>query len=222
MLHGTLGVLGVDHFSSGECIPLSSLLPLPKYVDVNDQLRKAILVASQDDDIDIITRQLYGTTVDLNEDDRNPVPFFDPESAPDVDWEEGVEEWKGVSDTDIWNHLGRPSRTLPYFNAFVDSTGLHDPWDHPEYFDDLTNPDIEPLSPRWNQLVGVIKGLTLMFEGKPLLLMDGVGFGKTLQLIAIFSILVFFREEFVKNGRFPGIFGMILRFIPMSLSNDSL
>ena len=170
----------------------------------------------------VATRDIYGVIADLSEDDRNPVLFFDPESAPDVDWEEGVEEWKGVSDTDIWNHLGRPSRMLPYFNAFVDSTGLHDPWDHPEYFDDLTNPDIEPLSPRWNQLVGVIKGLTLMFEGKPLLLMDGVGFGKTLQLVAIFSMLVFFREEFIKNGRFPGMFGMIIRFIPVPLSNDLL
>ena len=51
------------------------------------------------------------------------------------------------------------------------------------------------------------------FDGKPVLLMDGVGLGKTLQVIGMIACLVFYHESFKKAGKFPGHFGQSLYFM---------
>ena len=133
-----------------------------------------------------------------------------------LDWEEGMEDFQHYSADYIWTLFAREPHHLPFFNAFIDRTGLHNPWDHPAFFRNVTNnPRISPLTPRWYQLMGILKGLDLAFSGKPLLLMDGVGFGKTLQLAGIFVMLKWFRDYYAQYGDFPGDFGEFFDLVAM-------
>ncbi|KAI9571902.1 hypothetical protein HD554DRAFT_1992514, partial [Boletus coccyginus] len=65
----------------------------------------------------------------------------------------------------------------------------------------------ESLSPHWHQLIGIYCMLECTFEGKPILFTDGVGIGKTLQVIDVIACLVFYCHFFNKNGMFPSAFG---------------
>ena len=141
-----------------------------------------------------------------DEDDAT-YPEQDAPLSQDLDWEEGTEEHRHHSVNTLWTLLARETHYLPLFKCFMDHTGLHNPWDHPAFFSNpLSNPDIRRLSPRWYQLIGILKGIELAFDGKPLLLMDGVGFGKTLQLTGMFVMLKWFRDYYAEHGDFPGKF----------------
>lgn len=48
---------------------------------------------------------------------------------------------------------------------------------------------------------------------EPVLLMDDVGLGKTVQVIALFSMLAYYRTYFKLNGRYPGLWGESRAFI---------
>lgn len=55
------------------------------------------------------------------------------------------------------------------------------------------------------------------FEGEPVLLMDGLGLGKTLQVLGVITCLAWYREYYERKKAFPGHFGesslMLLLFI---------
>ena len=139
------------------------------------------------------------------EDDQD-FEYAVPDTASDFEWEEGVEKYQDVTEDTLWEWLGcLNKRALPFFNLDIDRLGLHNPWEHPDFF---SHPHVDhiPLKVRWHQLVGIFKGLQLAFEGKPLLLMDEVGFGKTMQVIGIIAMLAFFQEYYAKHGDFPGAF----------------
>ena len=58
---------------------------------------------------------------------------------------------------------------------------------------------LRPLAPRWHQLVGIVKIVMQAFKGEPLMLMDEVGVGKTLQLVGAIATLTFFRDFYEKK-----------------------
>jgi hypothetical protein len=47
----------------------------------------------------------------------------------------------------------------------------------------------------------------LNFQNLPILLMDDVGVGKTLQLVGFIALLTYFRAYYDEHGSFPGEFG---------------
>ena len=98
-------------------------------------------------------------------------------------------------------------RRLPHFNADHDIDNLHDRWDEAEaaWFADKAN--LVPLEPRWHQLVGILKMLHLAFDGKPVLLVDEVGVGKTMQVVGVIAMLAHYRDCWEKTQDYPGIFG---------------
>ncbi|KAI0056808.1 hypothetical protein BV25DRAFT_1813447, partial [Artomyces pyxidatus] len=55
----------------------------------------------------------------------------------------------------------------------------------------------------WHQLVGVHKMLTQVKTSLSVLLMDGVGLRKTIQVFALFAMLAFYRETHKQTGRYP-------------------
>lgn len=122
-----------------------------------------------------------------------------------MDWDEGVEELKHCTTDELWNLLGLSEKQLPFFNKLEATDGIHDPWTDRSWFEKAT--DVSPLIPRWHQLVGIFKLLENAFAGHPILLMDAVGLGKTLQITGLITALSYCRDYYKARGKFPGKFG---------------
>ncbi|KAH7917293.1 hypothetical protein BV22DRAFT_1026655 [Leucogyrophana mollusca] len=139
--------------------------------------------------------------------DLEEMPRVDFEATPRVDWKEGVEHLKDLTLNDLWRKLGLPTDALVFFQERTDPTATIDPWT-PEGIEWLqTNPLAEALMPRWHQLVSILFLVDCMLKGNPVLLMDEVGVGKTMQAIGLIAIRAFFYDHFASKGKFPGIFG---------------
>ncbi|KAG1838807.1 P-loop containing nucleoside triphosphate hydrolase protein [Suillus subalutaceus] len=93
---------------------------------------------------------------------------------------------------------------IPFFNLLQDPYGNCDPWTESgqTWLKDPKNG--EPLALRWHQLVGLIKMVKNAFSGSPVLLMDEVGLGKTIQVTALIALLAFYREFYAVHNCFPG------------------
>ncbi|KAG2336037.1 hypothetical protein BDR05DRAFT_897311 [Suillus weaverae] len=123
------------------------------------------------------------------------------------DWKSGVEEYDKCSEDDLWEHLGLPEKRLPFFQARSDPDAAIDPWSEQgqQWLDDPTSP-AQSLAPRWHQLVGILRLIDRFLDGKPVMLMDGVGVGKTMQAVGLITCLAHYKEHYRKHGKFPGKF----------------
>ena len=150
----------------------------------------------------------------------NQVPSEDaPDPGPQAnvvldgipDWSEGTEQLATMSEDDIYGHLGLSDigKKIPGFNDTEDPDGVIDPWLDPGWFTNSKN-KTSPLTLRWHQLVGIFKMLINVFESKPVLLMDEVGLGKTIQIMGLICMINYFRDFFDKHRKFPGYFGKYL------------
>jgi hypothetical protein len=142
-----------------------------------------------------------------NEVDDEEVPDMDINPTIDIQWKEGVEHYQDTTKEVLWARLGITDEKIPLFNEVQDPDGERDPW-NPEWrqwFDDPKN--TMPLEPRWHQLVGMLSIVERLFQGHPVLLMDGVGLGKTMQMVGVIALLAYFREYYAIHSRFPGSFG---------------
>jgi hypothetical protein len=180
-------------------------------------LREALEYLATTNQINHLTALIHELVKTSSEDEDNAIPELDLDmNVGVVVWKEGVEEWQEKSEDELWSMLGLPEKRLPLFNEKIDMHGLHDPWDTEDkkWFDDPANQGrITPLAPRWHQLVGIYKMLDHAFKGKPILLMDEVGLGKTLQVVGVIAVLAFYRAFHDENGRFPGAFGACFPFL---------
>ena len=145
------------------------------------------------------------------------LPEFNMDRPLDDDWNEGVEEFKSWSMADLWSFLG--VERLPFFNERFDIDNGQHFWDD-QQLAAVIKQSGSPLTPRWHQLVGIVKMVTNCFQGRPVLLMDNVGIGKTLQVVGLVSVLTYFREYFAQHGRFPGKLGEFSDHLGLSASTD--
>lgn len=135
-----------------------------------------------------------------------------PEPLPDEllslrDWESGVENLQEKTPDELWDMLGLGGmKTLTGFNTVEDPDGVTDPWTN-EWEQFAESPRAVPFGPRWHQLVGMVKLMHHTISGQPMLLMDEVGIGKTMQVIGTIALYSVFRLYYRKNGFFPGAFG---------------
>ncbi|KAF8265968.1 hypothetical protein EI94DRAFT_1474545, partial [Lactarius quietus] len=60
---------------------------------------------------------------------------------------------------------------------------------------------------RWHQLVGVTRMVQCTQTSKPVLLMDDVRLGKTLQVITFFAIISYYRKFYEVKQKYPGMWG---------------
>ena len=162
-------------------------------------------------DIDLLTADLQAQLQisDPNE-EVEAAPDLDLEHghALDGEWLEGVEAYKDATEDELWAALGvSENKRVPFFNSRVDPGSNFDPWTEEgrEWFSIPGNG--QPLQLRWHQLVGVLRMLENFFDGKPILEMDGVGLGKTIQMAAALAFVRFYQEFYTRNGKFPGKFG---------------
>jgi hypothetical protein len=99
-------------------------------------------------------------------------------------------------------------KKLPFFQVWSDPDAVTDPWskEGQQWLDNLTNL-IQSLAPWWHQLVSILKMIDRVLDCEPVMLMDGVGVGKTMQAVGLIACLAHYREHYRKHRKFPGKFG---------------
>ncbi|KAH9048619.1 hypothetical protein EDB83DRAFT_2175585, partial [Lactarius deliciosus] len=123
---------------------------------------------------------------------------FEPEG--EVEWSEGVENLQNKTPEELYELLGMGEESVPFFREKITVDATADESDGST----TTN---ERFSLRWHQLVGVVKMLERAVASQPVLLMDDVGLGKTVQVLAFFAMLAYYREAYAETGKYPGIWG---------------
>jgi hypothetical protein len=127
-----------------------------------------------------------------------------------VEWEEGVEEFSSHSMENLWSLLGlKMTKTLPDFNDKIDPN-TQNYWSDFEYMA-ANESSLCPLDPRWHQLVGIIKIVLQAFIGEPLILMNKVDVGKTLQLMGAIALIALSQCPLIQTMRM--MMKKVIRFI---------
>jgi hypothetical protein len=132
------------------------------------------------------------------------------ETIPLKDWRSGVEQYSECSMDDLWEQLGlQQTKQLPFFQTHTDPNGAITPWSEEgqAWLDNPLN-EVSVLAPRWHQLVGILKMIDRALLGEPVMLMDGVGLGKTMQAVGVIVCLAHYHDYYKMYGMFPGKFGM--------------
>lgn len=129
----------------------------------------------------------------------------------DVDytgWTSGVEHMQAKTEDELWQMLGCPDGHIKFFNDFLDPSAILEPRDGEEWVKYIKDPNSDklPCRPKWHQLVGIYMLLDAAFDGKPMMLMDEVGIGKTMQIFALIAWLGWFHEFYESKKYFPGTF----------------
>ena len=170
-------------------------------------LRDALRELAREADIRLVAASIQDAIQQYEGREHTDIPDISFDALPDPKWTSGVEDFSHFNMQQLWDMLGLAVPKLPNFNTDHDSESIHDRWDKSEaaWFADKAN--LVPLEPRWHQLVGILKMLHLAFDGKPVLLMDEVGVGKTMQVVGLIAMLAYYREFWDKNQDYPGIFG---------------
>jgi hypothetical protein len=127
-----------------------------------------------------------------------------------VEWTEGVEHLKDKTPEELYSMLGFKDNKIPYLveevsvEADLGALPLTD-----EDADDVASEKsaMRPFSLQWHQLVGVVKLVECALTSRPVMLMDDVGIGKTLQVIGFFAVMAYYRKFQAETERYPGIWG---------------
>ena len=174
----------------------------PCHIELSPALRRAIEQLPSQADIDLIVQELdecLQIAQTAGEGEALPEPG-DTDIGP---WKSGTEKWEAKGEPEIDAQLGLPKGVVPGMNTKEDPDGATDSWTT-EGQSVLKSEAAQALRARWHQKVGLLRIMEQMFQKKPLLLMDGVGVGKTLQAICGILMYSFHRGHFEKHGHFAG------------------
>lgn len=167
-------------------------------------MRKALAHLPTPKDVDSVLHAIAAAIQALGDDVDGEIPVRHAEF--DINhWSEGVEHYCNTTPEELDAYLGITDGYLEGFNQTEDPDGATDPWTK-EGEKVLKSPSALPLRLRWHQLIGVLHIMDRMFEGKPVLVMDNVGVGKTIQGVGVITLYAFFRAFFETRGHFPGKF----------------
>ncbi|EED80842.1 predicted protein, partial [Postia placenta Mad-698-R] len=162
-------------------------------------LRVALLQLASQDEIEAIRSEIisivHGEPVEIQELNFN--------RAEVGHWREGVEEYANLTLDEVWDRLGLRDKVIPGFATLQDPDGTFDAWTKQGQAV-LKGSKATLLTPRWHQLVGLLKLLDNLFLGKPMLLMDEVGIGKTMQAVGLCAMYDYARQYYVEHECFPG------------------
>lgn len=177
------------------------MLELPK------ALRDALENLASADDVQAIDQAIRASLENITE-GQEPFELDLDDTINIADWKEGVEELSKVPEAELWRRLGLPNQMINLFQEWTDPNCIIAPWseDGKLWLCDPSKGRVQ-LRPRWHQLVGILRILECAFQGEPVLLMDGVGIGKTLQVVGAIACLAFYHKHYSRHNCFPGIFG---------------
>ncbi len=179
-------------------LQLTGVEELPK------ALRNALAALADSPTIRVVLAEVDQALVDM---ESQPPPEQLPEELVGLqDRKTGVEDLQDKTPDELWEMLGLGAKkVLTGFNTVEDPDGVVDPWSE-EWKDFVASGKGVPFGPRWHQLAGIVKMMRHVISGDPLLLMDEVGVGKTLQIVGVAALYPVFRRYYRKNGCFPGAF----------------
>ncbi|KAF9218117.1 hypothetical protein BS17DRAFT_823448 [Gyrodon lividus] len=170
---------------------------LPKsVVDALSQLASANEIAG-------ITIIIHASLENLNVDITERVIIEVDNNIDISNWSEGVKDLNTLTTNKLWERLGLSQKQLPFFQEWSNPDLVVDAWSN-EGQQSLKDANLgrQPLIPRWHQLVGIYRMLERVFEDKPLLLMDGVGLGTTLQAVGAIACMAYYWECLRMSAQF--------------------
>jgi SNF2 family DNA or RNA helicase len=129
---------------------------------------------------------------------------FEYEPEAEIDRLEGVEHLQDKTLAQLYEMLGLEKQTIPFFREEI-AVGHDMPGELGEPESSATT--TEGFSLRWHQLVGITKMMERAMTSQPVLLMDDIGLGKTLQVLAFFAMLAYYRTVYTSTKEYPGIWG---------------
>ncbi|EKM49018.1 uncharacterized protein PHACADRAFT_202111, partial [Phanerochaete carnosa HHB-10118-sp] len=163
--------------------------------------------------------------------DGEDLPFAEGDRAILADWNLDAElkHLTHKNPTELWQYLGIMDEKLVPLSDWRDPYLLYTTWTN-----HLECPEERklPCNLKWHQLVGLCRLVEAVFDNKSLLVMDEVGVGKTLQVIALIAYRIMSLQSIEKNGEHLGVFknktkgtlkdGPVLIVVPPSLFNQWL
>ncbi|KAH9019721.1 hypothetical protein EDB85DRAFT_1839633, partial [Lactarius pseudohatsudake] len=133
-----------------------------------------------------------------------------------VDWTEGVDHLKTKTEDELYDILGFEDRKIPFLVTEVDThsdlytsaqIGMHEDGDVFALATAEPHATRQPFSLKWHQLVGVTKMVERALTSGPIMLIDDFGLGKTLQVLAFFAVMAYYRQFYSEAKRYPGMWG---------------
>ncbi|EGO04149.1 hypothetical protein SERLA73DRAFT_148782 [Serpula lacrymans var. lacrymans S7.3] len=190
-----LGAMGLD--KSGK----SNKMRVPKL------LRDALEKLATTDQVSALECTIHEFMERLTDQDMQNIPTLDFKLPPAVAWKEGVEDFADKSEDNLWRMLGLGQmRALPHFQTKTNPTASIKPWSIEGQTWLEENNAAVPLRPKWHQVVGIVKMMDKVLKGEPLLLMNEVGVGKTMQAVGVIACTAYFRDFYQTHEQFPGMF----------------
>lgn len=118
-------------------------------------------------------------------------------------WKSGTEEYEGLTLEDIFKIFGLTGHSIPRMAERIDIRGSeHDPWSEAGQ-KLLGGSEARELKLFWHQGIGVLKIMDNLMAGRNLLVMDGVGVGKTLQAVASIALYEWLKDFKEQEKRYP-------------------
>lgn len=172
-------------------------------------LLKAIQELANESEVRELQQSILAALETIDENGTDFVEMDLQDTIAITNWQSGVEEYQAWTTKDLYEGLGLKSDRLPLFQEYVDPTSSIDGWSDggQAWLRDDTNKQRERLQVRWHQWVGIYKMIDQYLNGLPVLLMDGVGLGKTIQALGFIVVLNHFHEYHKRMKCFPGKFG---------------
>ncbi|KAI5988912.1 hypothetical protein EDC04DRAFT_2614443 [Pisolithus marmoratus] len=159
-------------------------------------LRDALCNLATEEDIYAVTQYLLAMIEEMDATATDEQVELDLDAPIDPAWTEGIESLSKITEDALWQKLGFTDKKIPFFQRWTDPDGLIDPWSQEgqAWLNTATSK---------RQIYHMLERT---FEGKPVLLMDGVGLGKTLQVLGTIACLAYYSRMYTEKGTFPGDF----------------
>ena len=185
--------------------------PATSIQGLGKSLREALKYLATQTEVKTLLQQL-ADQIELHKGRAEDPIELDLEPEDPMDWEEGVENLRSKTEDELYEMLGFKDRKIPFFVSEIDTEtdiGAQFRENEDDTEDNVSAPQAkkQPFALKWHQLVGVTKMVQCALTSQPVLLMDDVGLGKTVQVLAFFAIVAYYRQFHSETRRYPGTWG---------------
>jgi len=180
---------------------------------------QALVTAEEAEEARELLQSLTRSPDELEEDEETELDV-DAAAASAFSCPTSTSDLERLSADELWDMLGCTDRFIPGMARVLDRTGSHTLTNRSQRPQVLREMDTalgrilsgeedekwEKFTLKWHQLVGVVRMVELCFAGKPCLLMDEVGVGKTVETLAAIAALAHLHNFYQDYGHYPRAF----------------